>query len=285
LAAVGLPPSVTKIVIESIGDKTDWQATLKSIDVIVHLAARVHVMDDHTTDPLLEFRKTNVAGTLNLARQAATAGIKRFVFVSSIKVNGENTLPGKPFTADDKPNPVDAYAISKQEAEDGLRQLALDTGMEVVVIRPPLVYGPGVKANFQALLRFLHRGIPLPLARIVNKRSLIALDNLVDVIILCMTHPAAANQTFLVSDGEDIATPELLRRLASALGKSARLLPVPVVVLNTLLFCLGKRGVAARLCGNLQVDISKTRARLAWVPKVSLNEALAETAQSYLTAR
>ncbi|MBT9097228.1 SDR family oxidoreductase [Methylovulum psychrotolerans] len=280
-----VPQATRHIAIADINAHTDWQAALTAVDVVVHLAARVHVLDDKAADPLAAFRQINVGGTLNLARQAARAGVKRFVFISSIKVNGENTLPGQAFTADAMPAPADAYGLSKWEAEDGLRQLALDTDMEVVVIRPPLVYGPGVKANFRALLGFLHRGIPLPLARIVNKRSLIALDNLVDVIILCMTHPAAANQTFLVSDGEDIATPELLRRLAAALGKPARLLPVPVVVLNTLLFCLGKRGVAARLCGNLQVDISKTCARLAWVPKVSLNEALAETAQSYLTAR
>ncbi len=199
---------------------TDWTAALQNIDVVVHAAARVHVMDDVVTDPLEEYRRVNVAGTLNLARQAVAAGAKRFIFISSIKVNGEGTTLGKPYRADDLSKPVDPYGISKMEAEQGLQQIAMETGMEVVSIRPPLVYGPGVKANFQAMIRWVNMGIPLPLGAIHNKRSLVALDNLADLIVTCIDHPAAANQTFLAGDGEDLSTTELLQRMAKAMGKT-----------------------------------------------------------------
>jgi UDP-glucose 4-epimerase len=275
------PDNTETVLIDSIDGTTDWMNSLQGVDVVVHLAARVHVMNDHSADPLAEFRNINVDGTLNLAKQAAQAGVQRFVFISSIKVNGESTALGQPFHADDEPQPMDAYGVSKREAEDALRQLAHETGMEVVIIRPPLVYGAGVKANFRSMMRWLDKGIPLPLGAIPNQRSLVALDNLVDLIITCITHPAAANQTFLVSDGEDLSTSELLRRMANALGKSARLLPVPAWLLQFAASLLGKRSVAQRLCGSLQLDIGKTRHLLNWTPPVTVTEALQKTAHSY----
>jgi UDP-glucose 4-epimerase len=257
---------------------TDWTAALDGVSAVIHCAARVHVMADTAADPLEEFRHVNVQGTLNLARQAAAAGVRRFVFVSSIKVNGEATQPGAPFTADDAPAPLDAYGVSKMEAEQGLRELAAQTGMEVIIIRPPLVYGPGVKANFAAKMRWLQRGVPLPLGAIHNQRSLVALDNLVDLIVTCLTHPAAANQTFLVSDGEDVSTSELLRRMGQALDRPARLLPVPQSWLKLAAAMVGKSDVAQRLCGSLQVDISKTRQLLSWTPPLSLDQGLKRAA-------
>jgi nucleoside-diphosphate-sugar epimerase len=220
-------------------------------------------------DPLMAFRAVNVEGTLNLARQAAAVGVQRFVFISSVKVNGESTEPGQAFTEADTPNPQDAYGLSKHEAEQGLRHIAAETGMEVVIIRPPLVYGPGVKANFAALMRAVQRGWPLPLGAVHNQRSLVALDNLVDFIVTCITHPQAANQTFLVSDGQDLSTTELVRGMARAAGVPARLLPVPVWALQAGATLLGKGDAVQRLCGNLQVDISKARSLLGWVPPIS----------------
>jgi nucleoside-diphosphate-sugar epimerase len=261
---------------------TDWKLGLDMVEVVIHCAARVHVMNDQSADPLAEFRQVNVEGTLNLARQAAVAGVKRFIFVSSIKVNGEGTAPGTSYKADDAPAPVDPYGISKLEAEQGLRALAAETGMEVVIIRPVLVYGPGVKANFLSMMRWLKMGVPLPFGAIHNKRSLVALDNLVDLIVTCIDHPAAANQTFLVSDGEDLSTSELLRRMGVALGKPARLLPVTSRLLEQGARLLGKQALAQRLCGSLQVDISKTRELLSWTPPVSVDEALGKTAKYFL---
>jgi nucleoside-diphosphate-sugar epimerase len=254
------------------------RSLLADKDCVVHLAARVHVMHEITTDPLAEFRRVNVQGTLNLARQAAAAGVRRFIFISSIKVNGESTQTGVPFTADDTPAPLDAYGVSKTEAEQGLRELAVQTGMEVVIIRPPLVYGPGVKANFATMMRWLKRGVPLPLGAIHNQRSLVALDNLVDLILRCLTHPAAAHQTFLVSDGEDVSTTELLRRMGQAMGHPARLIPVPSGMLKLAGALVGKSDVVQRLCGSLQVDIAKTRDILGWTPPVSLDEGLRRAA-------
>ena len=253
------------------------------MDVIVHCAARVHVMNDPAADPLQAFRHVNVAGTLQLARLAAEAGVRRFVFLSSIKVNGEQTFPGQPFRPDQEPAPLDPYGLSKYEAELGLQALSRKTGMEVVIIRPPLVYGPGVRANFLAMMRWLSRGIPLPLGGVTdNRRSLVALDNLVDLIVLCLDHPAAANQILLVSDAEDLSTAELLRRMAQALGRTARLLPVPPGVLRLGAKMLGRSSVAERLCGSLQVDISKTRELLAWSPPLGVNEGLRRTAEHWL---
>ena len=274
---VEVPSSIEPFVVSEINVATDWGSALRDVNVIVHLAARVHVMHDTATDSLRAFRSVNVDGTLNLARQAAAVGVKRMVFISSVKVNGESTWPGRAFTEVDAPNPQDAYGQSKLEAEQGLRQLSANTGMEVVIIRPPLVYGPGVKANFAALMRVVQRGWPLPLGAVHNQRSLVALDNLVDFIVTCITHPQAANQTFLVSDGQDLSTTELVRGMAQAAGLPALLLPIPVWALQAGASLLGKGDVVKRLCGNLQVDISKARNLLGWVPPVSVDEGLKRT--------
>jgi len=261
-------------IVGEIGPNTNWHEAVQGMEAVVHLAARVHVMRDEASDPLVAFRTVNTAGTLNLARQCATAGVRRFVFMSSIKVNGEYTQPGQAFAEADLPGPQDAYGVSKHEAELGLRQLGAETGMEVAIIRPPLVYGPGVKANFAALLQAVQRGWPLPLGAVHNRRSLVALDNLVDFIVTCLTHPQAANQTFLVSDGHDLSTAELVRGLARAAGVRARLVPVPAWTLRAGAALLGKGDAAQRLCGNLQVDISKARSLLGWAPPVSVDEGL-----------
>ncbi|WP_410481571.1 UDP-glucose 4-epimerase family protein [Pseudomonas plecoglossicida] len=277
----GLPSPVQTVPFESFEKDNDWGGALAECEVVVHSAARVHVMNDTEADPLAAFRKVNVQGTLALAHQAIAAGVKRFVFISSIKVNGEGTVPGQPYTADDLPRPQDPYGISKMEAEVALRALAKQSGLQVVIIRPVLVYGPGVKANFLNMMRWLDRGIPLPFGAIDNRRSLVALDNLVDLIVTCIQHPAAANQTFLVSDGEDLSTTALLRRMAQALGKTARLLPVPAWVLSTAAKSLGKGGLSQRLCGSLQVDIRKTRELLGWQPPIHVDAALLAAARHY----
>ena len=265
--------SPNDVYIANINGHTNWQFS-GTQHVVIHLAARVHVMNESDAKPLVAFRAVNFDGTLNLARQAAAAGVKRFVFVSSVKVNGESTPHGQAFTATDAPNPQDAYGQSKHEAEQGLRQLSAATGMEVVIIRPPLVYGPGVKANFAALMRAVQRGLPLPLGAVHNQRSLVALDNLVDFIVTCITHPRAANHTFLVSDGHDLSTTELVRGMAQAAEVPARLLSVPVWALQAGATLLGKGDAVQRLCGNLQVDITKARRLLGWVPPVSVEEGL-----------
>lgn len=255
----------------------DVQSILSEQTCVVHLAARVHVMHENSADSLAEFRAANVDITLHLARQAAIAGVRRFVFLSSVKVNGEATLPGQVFTAGDQPAPQDSYGISKMEAERGLRRIAAETGMEVVVIRPPLVYGPGVRANFLALLRAVEHGLPLPLGSVDNRRSMVALDNLVDFILACINHPAAAGQTFLVSDGEDLSTAELVRRMAWAMRKPVRLIPVPVWLLQVGSALLGRRDVAQRLCSSLQVDIHKNRELLGWIPVINVDEGMRRT--------
>jgi nucleoside-diphosphate-sugar epimerase len=260
--------------IGDMGPATDWSPLLHGVGTVVHLAARVHMMQDRAADPLAAFRAVNVEATLNLVRQAAAAGVGRFVFVSSVKVHGERTLPGHPFTERDAPNPMDPYGVSKLEAETGLQRLAADSGLELVIVRPPLVYGPGVGANFAALLHAVRQRWPLPLGAMDNARSLVALDNLVDFLLTCITHPKAANQTFLVSDGQDLSTPDLVRGLAQAAGVSARLLPVPVWMLKTVAGALGKGAALQRLSDNLQVDISKGRALLGWVPPVSVDQGL-----------
>jgi len=273
---------VDDIEVGSISSKTDWSAALANVRQVVHLAARVHVMNDKSSDPLTEFRQVNVEGTACLARQAAAAGVKRFVYLSSIKVNGESTEWDCPFTAADRPAPVDPYGVSKYEAEQLLRQIASETGMEVVIIRPPLVYGPGAKANFESMMRWLARGVPLPLAAVTkNRRSLVAMDNLVDLIVTCLKHPAAANQTFLVSDGEDLSTTALLRRLGSALGKPARLFYVPTSLLKMGAILLSKSGMYRRLSGSLQLDIAKTRHLLDWTPPLSVDEGLRRAAEGF----
>ncbi|PPD05154.1 MAG: hypothetical protein CTY29_02520 [Methylobacter sp.] len=280
-----LPHDFPFIAVGEIDGQTDWQSALQKVDAVVHLAARVHVMDVKAADPLAEYRKTNVDGTLNLARQALEFGIKRFIYISTIKVNGEFSLPGQSFTAHDKVNPVGGYALSKFQAELGLKQLAEKSALEPVIIRPPLLYGPGVKANFQALLRYVELGLPLPLGAIHNRRSLLAVPNLADLIRVCLTHPAAAGQTFLASDSGAVSTTELLRLIANAMGKSSRLLPIPQDLLSLLLKLAGKADLAQRLCSDLEVDASLTSQRLQWAPPVGLMQALTETVAEYRAQR
>lgn len=272
--------SLSVVPVGELSSETDWRFALDGADSVIHLAARVHVMDDNSADPLAEFRRTNVEGTRALAEQAARSGVKRFVFVSSIKVNGEFTEPGCPFTAQDAPAPKDPYGQSKAEAEEVLRSIAAETGMEVVIIRPPLIYGPGVKANFAAMMNWLNRGIPLPLGRTENARSFLALDNLVDLIITCLDHPNAANQTFLASDGEDVSTTQLLQKMAAALGRKARLVPVPPALMKFGAKLARREDIYQRLFGSLQLDIRHTRETLDWSPPLSLDEGLQQTADA-----
>lgn len=274
--------TLEKVIIEELAPDTNWSAALEGMEAVVHCAARVHVMNETAGDPLSEFRRTNVEGTLALARQAQQAGVRRFIFISSIKVNGEETQPGRPFTADDTPAPADPYGISKMEAEQALRELARNGTMEVVVIRPVLVYGPGVKANFLSMIRWLDKGIPLPLGGISsNRRSLVALDNLVDLICVCLSHPDAAGQVFLVSDGEDLSTTAMLRRISLALGKSPFLPSIPASWLMLAARMMGRPGIAQRLCGSLQVDISKNRDLLGWTPRTTVDAAFQKTVEAY----
>ena len=272
------PGETENIVVGDIDANILWGAALDGRQAVVHAAARVHVMADTAANPLDEFRRVNVQGTMNLARQAAAAGVQRFVFISSIGVNGAETSQ-QPFGAQDVPAPHSPYAVSKYEAELGLQELAAETEMEVVIIRPPLVYGSCAPGNFGSLMRWLQRGIPLPLGAIHNQRSLVALDNLVDLIVTCLTHPAAANQTFLVSDGQDVSTTELLRRMGQAMNRPARLIPVPAGLLTQAAALLGKGDMAQRLCGSLQVDIEKTRTLLGWQPPLTLDQGLKKAAE------
>jgi nucleoside-diphosphate-sugar epimerase len=268
--------------IGEINAQTNWRNLLNNIDVVIHLAARVHVMKESSMEPLTEFRKINVEGTAKLATQAAISGVKRFIYISSIKVNGEYTDLGKPFDEDDEPNPIDSYAVSKLEAEKSLLQISKRTDMEVVIIRPPLIYGKEVKANFANMLSVLQRRIPLPFGNIKNQRSLIYVGNLVNFIIKCIQHPNAANQIFLVSDGNDLSTTDLLLKCADALGIKARLFYIPKWLLETILTVLGKKDVGQRLCSNLQVNISKASKLLNWTPTISVNEGLKTTVTDWL---
>lgn len=257
-----------------VGQYEDADSLLKGQDCVLHLAARVHVMADEDGDSLAVYRAANVDLTVHLAQKAAQEGVKRFVFISSVKVHGEESSADRPFSAADPLEPKDPYGISKSEAEQALRLIAKHTGMEVVIIRPPLVYGPGVGANFGSLLRAVVRGLPLPLGAIYNRRSLVGLDNLVDLIVTCATHPKAAGQAFLVSDDEDLSTPDLIRRIAAATGRPVRLFSVHIVLLSLLGKLFGRSAAVKRLCGNLQVDIANTKAVLGWKPPLDVNEGL-----------
>jgi len=272
-----LPESVEAVSIRSIDSDTKWNDTLEGIDTVVHLAARVHVMDDSSLDPLTEYRKVNVEGTKCLAIAAAKAGIKRFIYISSIKVNGEGRASA--YTEYDEEAPADPYGVSKWEAEQELHKISDTTGIEVVILRPPLVYGPGVKANFMQLFKIVERRIPLPLLNIKNRRSFIYLGNLIDAIITCMTNPNAAGKTYLVSDGEDISTSELIRRIGAASGRRAFLLPVPVWILRMAGRITGKSNEIERLVGSLTVDISKICKELEWKPPYVMEHGLRETAK------
>jgi UDP-glucose 4-epimerase len=276
-----IPSPISEYEIKNIDSKTNWGHLVQDIDTIIHLAARAHILNDTNTDPLAVFREINTEGTLGLARQAASAGVRRFIFISSIGVNGNQTTSA-PFTMDDIPVPIEPYAISKLEAEIGLKKIGEKTGMEIVIIRPPLVYGSDAPGNFRRLISLVAKSIPLPLGAIHNRRSFIALDNIVDLIKTCIEHPNAANQTFLASDDDDLSTTELLQRLATSLGKPSHLIPVPAYLLTTAATLLGKRDLIQRLCGSLQVDISHTKQILNWSPPLSVTDALQKTADSYL---
>jgi len=271
----GLP---NEVLIGEIGASTDWGMALAGCDVVVHLAARVHMMRGGVHDSLASYREINTEATLNLGHQAAKAGVKRFVFISTVKVNGEGR--DTPYRETDEAAPEDAYAISKWEAEKGLQQIAQETGLEVVILRPPLVYGPGVKANFLRLMRTVERGWPLPLGAIQNRRSLLYLGNFVDAIRVCVEHPDAPGQTFLLDDGQAVSTPELVRAIARAMGRPVHLPAVPVRVLEMIGTLLGKRVAVERLTGSLFVDSSAIRSRLGWTPSYSMEAGLAATVAS-----
>lgn len=257
---------------------SNWQSLLAGVSTIVHTIARVHIMDDKAVSPLEEFRKLNVQATLALAAQAAAEGVKRFIFISSIKVNGESTQDEKPFLETDDTVPTDPYGLSKFEAEQGLLAIAQQTNMEVVIIRPPLIYGPGVKANFASMMKWVKRGIPLPFGAVDNKRSLIALENLVDFITRCIEHPKAANEIFLISDGQAISTTELMQVVAKAFGNKPVLIPIPVSFMQFAASMIGKQAVADRLFGTLEVDSTKARNLLGWQPVITMDEQLKKMA-------
>jgi len=279
------PGGWENVVTGDIGPDTDWSAALDGVDAVVHLAARVHIMRDDSPDPLSEYRRVNTHATEGLARAAAMAGVKRIVYVSTIKVNGETTQGRGPFTPNDPPAPADPYGISKWQAEQALARIAAETGLEVVVVRPALVYGPGVRGNLEALLKLAAGGLPLPLGGITNARSLIGLDNLCDLLIRCVEHPAAAGRTFLVSDGEDLSTTELVRRLARHMGRRQILLSVPEGLVRAFAGLVKKRDVASRLFDSLIVDSSEVRRALDWSPPVTVDNGLARTCQWFLRSR
>ena len=254
---------------------TDWASALEGVECVVHLAGRAHVMQEFADDPLALFRQVNVAGSQGLARQAAEAGVKRMIFLSSIKVNGERSV-GRPLHSDDNPAPEDPYGQSKWEAEQALRRIAEETGLELVIIRPVLIYGGGVKGNLQRLAGLVRSGVPLPLGRVNNRRSLLSIQNLLDLLQCCLVHPAAAGEVFLAADGEDLSTPQLIRKMAAAMGVPARLLPLPVTLLSLLGRLTGRSAEVERLCGDLQVDIEKNRQLLGWTPRISVEAALDE---------
>lgn len=269
-----------------IDNDTDYSVALSDVGVVVHLAARVHVMNDAVSNPLEKYREVNTRGTVNLARQAASAGVKRFVFVSSIKVNGESTSQGKPFTSADLHAPEDDYGLSKSEAEQQLFKIGKETGMEIVIVRPTLVYGPGVKANFASLMNVVAKGVPPPFGCInSNKRSLVSIDNLVDLIITCIDHPNAANQVFLVSDDHDVSTSEMVRQMAIALGKPTWQLPIPIWCYQLAGKLFNKKDVRDRLLGSLQVDITHTKNTLDWEPPQTLQEGFKKTADALLQSK
>jgi nucleoside-diphosphate-sugar epimerase len=267
----GLSDSLDYVEVGDLSPQQDWSQFLHDIDSVIHLAARVHIMGDESTDALDIYRRTNTDSTLNLARQAAEAGIRRFIFLSSIKVNGESTNGRPPFSERDICQPSDPYAISKYEAEIGLRDISEETGMEVVIIRPPLIYGPGVKGNFVRMMNLVSKGVPLPLGAVRNQRSLLAMENLVDFLIVCLNHPKAANETFLLSDGEDLSTTELIQKLAHSQGKNARLIPIPVKLMRFASVITGKKDVADRLFGSLQISSDKARQLMNWKPAIDMD--------------
>lgn len=272
---------VGSMVVGAIDGDTDWHTALREIDVVIHLAARVHVMKDDAADPLTEFLNVNLHGTENLARQAAQAGVKRLVYVSSIKVNGEGTTENQPYSESDQANPQDPYGISKWRAEQALQHIAQETGLEVVMVRPTLVYGAGVKGNFISLMAAIDKGIPLPLAGAKNLRSLLYVGNLVDALIACATHPDAAGKTYLLSDGEDVSTAMLVEKIAAALGRKSRSFYFPSGVLRAAAGVLGRSAQVDRLFGSLQVSNQKIRNELNWHPPFTVEQGLRATVDWY----
>ncbi len=270
-----MPTSCESVVVGEIGESTDWRAALQGCEAVVHLAARVHVMKDDAADPLAAFRAVNTLGTLRLAQQAAEAGVKRFLFMSTIKVNGEGR--DAPYTEADAPAPEEPYAVSKAEAETALMALAEATPMAVTILRPPLVYGAGVRANFLSLMLAVRRGLPLPLANIHNKRSLIYSGNLVSAMTTGLEREGAKNRIFLVSDGQDVSTPDLIRAIAKAMGRPARLLPVPLILLRCGGLLFGKQKQVSRLLGSLSADPAALSQATGWHPPTSLEQGLSET--------
>jgi nucleoside-diphosphate-sugar epimerase len=268
--------------IGNINGTTDWTGALSGCNAVIHLAARVHVMHDRVGDPLVAYREVNVDGTLNLAKQAAHQGVRRFVFVSSVKVNGEATR-GRPFVPQDMPVPLDPYGQSKLEAELALREVGSQTGMEIVIVRPPLVYGPGVKANFFKLMRLVKCGVPLPFKEVRNRRSMVALDNLIDFLLLCAVHRSGAGRVFFVSDDNDLSIAELIIAIARSMGKQAILLPVPERLIRVCASAVGKSGAADRLLGSLQVDIADARTILGWRPVIGTDMAVQQTVDHFLS--
>ena len=275
-----LPQSVEVYENLDISEKIDWTRALENIDIVIHCAARVHVMRDKSKDPIMDFRKVNTEGTLNLARHAASSGVKRFIFLSSLGVNGAETS-NNPFKADDIPQPYSPYTLSKMEAEFGLLEISQTTKMSVVIVRPPLVYGTKAPGNFGLLMRIVKKRIPLPLGAVKNKRSFVFIDNLVDMIICCLSHPNATNQVFLVSDDEDLSTTILLKKMAMAFNKSTLLLPIPKFILYVAARAIGKSKVAQQLLGSLQIDMEKTKSLLEWKPPFSVEEALRKIAEQH----
>lgn len=269
------------VVIDDLGGQTEWTAALTGVDSVVHLAARVHVMREAESDPRTAYHTINTLGTERLATQAVAAGVRRFVYVSTIKVNGEETYD-KPFSERDRVHPSDLYANSKWEAEQALMRVSRATGLEVVIARPPLVYGPGVKGNVLSLMRLIYKGVPLPVGACHNQRSLLGLGNFVDFLVTCVDHPAAAGETFVLSDGEDLSTPDLIRRLAAAMDRPARLLSIPPVIFRLAARMIGRPSIYQRLCGSLQVDSGHARRLLGWTPPQSVDAGLAVTAQAFL---
>ncbi len=280
--ASDLSAKVDSISVGNISDTTDWRPAVSDIDVVIHTAGRAHVMRETHSDPLLEFRRVNVQGTLSLARQASEAGVRRMLFLSSIKVNGERTLEGSPFRSGDPPTPLDPYGQSKLEAELGLSALARETGLSTVILRLPLVYGPGVKGNFNRLMQFVKSGIPLPFGMIHNQRSMINVENLTDLVLRCVLAKVVDGRTLLASDARDLSTSELISLIASAMGKTPRLFPAPLPLLRVVGSLLGMRAEIDRLCSSLQLDITETRRLLNWKPAVSVEQGIQQTVQAFL---
>lgn len=278
--------NVEQLVIADISEKSDWTEALADIDIVIHLAARVHVMDDAASNPLEEYRKANVISTLNLAKQAATAGVKRFIFLSSIKVNGEKTDIGMPFTEESIADPIDPYGISKFEAEVGIREICNASGMQYVLIRPPLIYGPGVKANYQKLMSLVHKHLPLPLGGIANKRSMLALDNLINFIFLASKHPKAANQLFLLSDSRALSTPQLIDLMAKCMGyTTGRLIYMPLWLLRLVAVCFAQEASVGRLTESLEISAQKAHDLLGWSPPLEVEKAVQIAVDDFLSSQ